>query len=168
MSEASGAGHGGPARGYSWAPFEAGNTIRLVHGAYSPRTIAPLADELAAGLLAERPDLRAFALAVAAWARAETIAAMLHLFLDERGVTDDDGEPRERILRELRAHERLAGEHRARLGLDPRSSVALARERLEAVRDAIDVEAVQARGVAALGRRGLLAVGGDDDEPPAA
>jgi hypothetical protein len=43
-----GAGHGGPAsglpaRGYSWPPFEKGNTAALVHGATSERTVAPLA-----------------------------------------------------------------------------------------------------------------------------
>jgi hypothetical protein len=35
--EANGAGHGGPARGYSWPPFEEGNTASLRHGLYASR-----------------------------------------------------------------------------------------------------------------------------------
>ncbi len=38
-----GTGHGGPARGYSWPPFEPGNTASLKHGLSSERRIAPLA-----------------------------------------------------------------------------------------------------------------------------
>jgi hypothetical protein len=33
-SASSGAGHGGPARGYSWPPFERGNISARTHGAY--------------------------------------------------------------------------------------------------------------------------------------
>jgi len=34
------------ARGYSWPPFEKGNTASLTHGARSPRMIEPLAEAI--------------------------------------------------------------------------------------------------------------------------
>ena len=37
---------GGPARGYSWPPFEEGNQVALRHGAYSEIALAPRAAEL--------------------------------------------------------------------------------------------------------------------------
>src|SRR5438552_3977803 len=38
-----GAGSGGPARSYSWPPFEKGHTFSTKHGATSERRIRPLA-----------------------------------------------------------------------------------------------------------------------------
>lgn len=35
-------------RGYSWPPFEAGNAAAVRHGCYSPLTLAPRAEEIAA------------------------------------------------------------------------------------------------------------------------
>lgn len=48
----------GPARGYSWAPFVAQNFVAKKHGAYSPRTITPLAAEIANAVCEARPDLQ--------------------------------------------------------------------------------------------------------------
>jgi hypothetical protein len=39
-----GVGRGGPARGYSWPPFEKGNSARLVHGMYAQK-FSPLDEE---------------------------------------------------------------------------------------------------------------------------
>ncbi|MGB9112960.1 MAG: hypothetical protein WCF24_09575 [Acidimicrobiales bacterium] len=36
----------GPARGYSWQQFRAGNMANLRHGAYSERVVSMLADEI--------------------------------------------------------------------------------------------------------------------------
>ena len=48
---ARGAGHGGPARGYKWPPFQEGNTAAERHGAYaSPARLGPETDALAAEL----------------------------------------------------------------------------------------------------------------------
>jgi len=43
---------GGAARGYSWPPFEAGNTAAMRSGAYSPRVAGPLAEVKLGELLA--------------------------------------------------------------------------------------------------------------------
>ncbi len=41
-----GAGEGGPARGYSWPPFEQGNTVSTRHGAYGSIDGVPGGDAL--------------------------------------------------------------------------------------------------------------------------
>ena len=48
---------GGLARGYSWPPFEAGNSAALVHGAHSARAIAAKAAEVHSELLTIAPYL---------------------------------------------------------------------------------------------------------------
>jgi hypothetical protein len=50
--QGNGPGHGGPARGYSWPPFEKGNTVSLRHGMYAKR-FQPLDEEE----IAETADL---------------------------------------------------------------------------------------------------------------
>src|SRR5207249_6578202 len=66
-------GQGGPRRGYTWPPFEPGNTAAVRHGAHSERLVAPLAEQVRADLLAAAPWLEsaAFESAVAAWSRVE-------------------------------------------------------------------------------------------------
>jgi hypothetical protein len=49
------------ARGYSWPPFEPGHTLSMRHGAYSPRVVAQVADELG-------PDLDGYVSEHAPWA----------------------------------------------------------------------------------------------------
>ncbi len=88
-----------PARAYSWPPFEVGNGAALNHGAFSPRVFEPVARELAAGLVAARPDLEPYAFAVAAWAEAEARAALLREHLTSRGMFDEHGAVREGPLR---------------------------------------------------------------------
>lgn len=53
--ESAGPAPGVPARGYSWPPFEKGNTLQLRHGAYSTLHLAPRAGELADELRAVVP-----------------------------------------------------------------------------------------------------------------
>lgn len=118
-----------PARGYSWEPFAAGHTLTLRHGAFSPRTIDPLAAELIEGTIAEggylaEPDYRP---AVEAWARAEARCILIDAWLQERGLLDAKGRPHPAAEYALRL-ERLAAEHRSRLGLDPRSRAALGKD----------------------------------------
>lgn len=48
MSDAKRPASGLPARGYSWPPFEPGNGAAVRHGCYSPLTLAPRAEEIAA------------------------------------------------------------------------------------------------------------------------
>lgn len=53
---ATGAGHGGPARGYSWPPAEPGNTLALKHGSYATLQLAPRAAEIAATIRERKGD----------------------------------------------------------------------------------------------------------------
>jgi hypothetical protein len=144
----------GSARGYSWPPFGAGNTVAEVHGARSERRIVPLADRIARELLEREstpPYLREpeFAPSVAAWSRAEAVVALLWDFLAERDIvaamsevsgedetTETTGKGRsERHMKAKRITSALSELHRAetraatlrgRLGLDPMSRAKLA------------------------------------------
>jgi hypothetical protein len=135
-------------------PFLPGNLAGLKSGAESERVIGPVAAELAEWLVAEHPDLDVprYALSVAAWSWAEARTALLRLYLDSQGVVGGDGEPRERILRELRAEERRASEERARLGLSPVDHARLEKQRAEAVRGVADLSGIKAEGRKALDR----------------
>jgi len=45
-----GLGHGGPARDYSWPPFQPGHTLSTRHGGYALVALRGRAEELAAGI----------------------------------------------------------------------------------------------------------------------
>jgi hypothetical protein len=117
---AGGTGHGGPARGYSWPSFAEGNFAALRHGARSPRVLQPIADQLAAGLVQVAPwtSAESFQGTVASWSWAEAQAVVLRAWLDEHGLVDDDGQPRNAAAMLERVEGRLAG-LRAQLGLTP-------------------------------------------------
>jgi hypothetical protein len=139
---------GAPARGYSWPPFESGNTAAVRHGAFSTRFVDATAEELRPHLLEVAPwlDHPAFGAAVDAWIRSEARIALLAEHAERIGLIDDRGEPRESLLKWLHAAERLAAEHRARLGLDPTSRVRLERDRSTAALNAVDVASELERG----------------------
>lgn len=145
----------GDARGYSWPPFGPGHTASLLHGARSERTIAPLADTIAAELLAAESTpahllRREFASAVQAWARAEAVVALLWRWLDGQDieaalsdtVTTEETETRTKrsttrrsvskrvasVLGELHRAETRAASMRRALGLDPLSAGRLAKD----------------------------------------
>jgi hypothetical protein len=86
-------GRGGAARGYSWPPFTPGHELSKVHGAYSERSVVPLAERIASSLLenAECPAyLRepVFAPVIAAWARSEAVVCRLWEFLGTQDVEE--------------------------------------------------------------------------------
>lgn len=129
-------GPAGPARGYSWPPFEKGNTLgkprfvpghedSLKHGADSDRW-RPIAEALTAELATTAPWTSgpAYAGAVAAWARNEAQIVLIGNYLDRVGLLDDEGLPRPASNRLDRLESR-AETLRARLGLDPLSMVKL-------------------------------------------
>lgn len=140
-----------PARGYRWEPFAEGNVVSLRHGAHAARKVDPLAAELATGLLVDRPDLERFPEVLLAWARAEARCILLAEWQLEHGLIDDDGNVRGG--RYVAQFERLASDLRSRLGLDPRSEAELLRDRAEAERSVVDLDAIRARGRAALETR---------------
>jgi hypothetical protein len=147
------------ARSYVWEDFRPGNALSIRHGATSERVVGPLASELAAWLVAEFPDVGEprYRFSVSAWSRAEAPAALLSLFLDARGIVHGDGdqrgEPREALLKSLRAEERRATEERARLGLSPADHAKLERQRAEAVAGVASLDGIRAVGREALERR---------------
>jgi hypothetical protein len=137
------------ARSYSWAPFQPGHTLSVHHGARSPRIVGEVAEQLAVGLVEDRPDLLAYPEAVGAWARAEARCWLVESFIAENGLLDADGKP-VGVAKYVAGWERLAVELRATLGLDPKSEAALARERAGATPAVVDLEGLRERGRAAL------------------
>ena len=109
---------------------EPGNTTAEKHGAWSPRKVNPLAQELVERIadlipyLAEDPTYRP---AVWAWARAEARVQLLAEHIDERGPLDADGKPWP-ALDQLQKAEGSAARARERLGLDPLSRAKLGRD----------------------------------------
>lgn len=148
-----GDGHGGPARNYSWKPFQPGHLVNLRHGARAPSVYGPLATALAEALVEQRPHLAAYPEAVAQWAEAEARADLLRRWIDEHGAFDDAGELRSGQLGWLLRLERQADRARQRLGLDPRSDAQLARETAEAAGSVADLDAVREAGRWALAAR---------------
>jgi hypothetical protein len=153
--EGQGTGHGGDARGYSWPPFEPGNEVATVHGAYSERRIAPLADQIAVSLLADDSTPQyikepSYSATVRAWSRAEATVQLLWNWLAEHDLdaaltdvteTDEDAELSkgaaskhttsrhiESVLTQLHRHEVRAANLRSRLGLDPLSRARLGKD----------------------------------------
>lgn len=126
-----------PPRGYSWEPFQPGNTIQLRHGAFSPRKVEPLAGEIAERTLADaaqdgsrtaylaEPSYRP---ALWAWARTEARIQLVSEWLQAHGGDlETDGEVRSaaRLLNELEAS---ATRSRSSLGLDPLSRARLGKD----------------------------------------
>jgi hypothetical protein len=158
---AGGPGHG-PPRGYSWPPFEAGNTAALKHGARSPRILAPIADQFAAGLgqVAPWTSPASFRGTVGSWAWAEAQAQVLRAWLDEHGLVDDDGQPRPAARMLEGVEGRLAG-LRGQLGLTP-----LALGRLLATLSQVDGDK-GSQGLEALRRAGAELRAAADRRPVA-
>jgi hypothetical protein len=131
-------------------PFREGNRLAERHGGYGE--VDPVAQQLAADLLADRPDLERFPEAVRAWARAETRCLLLEQWFLSHGLIGADGKATasERLLA---SSERLAMQLRERLGLDPKSEADLANAQADAARNVVDLDALRARGRAALARR---------------
>lgn len=138
---------GEPARGYSWAPFEPGNTVSLRHGAYSPRSISPVAGGLVAELVGQAPWLArpAFAAEVQAWAWAEAEVVLLRRHMDEVGLLDAEGEPLG-FTEELHRAETRAAKRRADLGLSPRAWAQMLRAFSTSGGDADLLEELKAEG----------------------
>lgn len=145
---------GEPARGYSWPPFEAGNTAALKHGARSPRMVRPVAERLMVEAVEVAPWVArpAFGPELEAWAWHEARARLLRAWLDEHGLLDDDDAPRG-ALGELQRAENAAAKARDRLGLNPLAWARL-RAAVEQSGRREDLEDLDAEGRAILEIRG--------------
>lgn len=145
-----GAGNGSPKH----PDYAENNVVSLQSGYRSPRVYSAVSAALVAGIVDDRPDLRKYPEALAAWADAEARAALLRRHLDEIGIIDEDGQPRTSLVNMLRWFEKSATAARDRLGLDPRSEAELSLLRAKAVREgtstAVDLDALVAQGRAVL------------------
>src|SRR5829696_10177134 len=93
---------GGLPAGGERLPLLAGHPGPLTIGHRAPRVYGPLAQTLAAGLEADRPDRGAYPEAVAAWAHSEVVTALLRRHLAEVGPVDPvTCQPRDTSLKEL-------------------------------------------------------------------
>lgn len=150
---------GEPARRYSWAPFTDGHTVSMRHGAWSKRRVDPVAAELVAGLLDDRPDLAAYPEMIAAWGRAQARCVLFDEYLID---LEPGSERADKVMRYVVQCERLAMEMTARLGLDPRAEAELTRDRAAATREVVDLAGIRERGRRALAdREGVVDVGRD-------
>lgn len=95
----SGKGHGGAKRGYSWPPFEKGNTAAGKHLAHSEPTVRRVATVQKRRLLRQiglrQTDLdRLGAAYLDGWARAQAKVELMDAYADERGGwLDGEGNP---------------------------------------------------------------------------
>lgn len=111
------------------APAPLGNLRRLVHGAYSPRTVEPVAAAIAEQVLAAAPYLRdpKYAGVVESYAATQARLRLLHRWLGDKGMVTRKGRPYAAAEYLLRM-ERLALEQARELGLTPRAAAALGRD----------------------------------------
>ena len=159
----------GPARNYSWKNFEANNLSAVRHGAFGKQLIAPEVQELVDEVLADErmPDhLKAapFRWALQAWAESEVVAHRLFAWCEELGPAAmrppmPGTRPPVESWRAASAH---ASRLRARLGLDPLSYAALAKDLGLAGRAAEDnLRQLSAAGAEIVARRRELTSGGE-------
>ena len=124
-----------PGRGFSWAPFAPGHELSMQHGAYSPRRVDPLAqqiiEEVARSVTWWRPcDMPA----VWSWGRAEAKAQLFTEYLAKAGEAAGDGigdleaDRIQTAYRLLHQAETRAANMRKQLGLDPLSRARLGRD----------------------------------------
>jgi hypothetical protein len=125
-----------PARGYSWPPFEEGNTAALRHGAESARLVEPRARELAPQILAAHPHLdqqkdgpAIFRLAMT-YARIERVYRWL-AEQDDAVFDDVDAGTTHSVLERCSRWERQASADEDRLAIAPLTRVKLGLDKLK-------------------------------------
>jgi hypothetical protein len=141
-----------PARGYSWEQAGPGNEISLRHGVFSARRCDPVARELVAGLVADRPDLTAYPELLAAWARAEARCILFADYLTEFTPWSDEGQ---KVAAWVHRVEGQAERLRIQLGITPGAEAALRVARADAVVRAVDLEAIRDAGQATIEARSV-------------
>lgn len=148
----------GDARGYSWPPFEKGNTAAQTHGAHSPRVVQPLADRIAAELFEVAPWCAApvFAAEVKAWAWEEARVCLLQAWVDEHGLLSEESEG---ALGHLERASTRAGRLRQNLALTPKAwaQVMVATKAAEAL--GVEGASAQAEALEGVGRELLASIG---------
>ncbi len=130
------------ARGYSWPPFEPGNTVSVRHGGFSDRLVSERAKQVRALLFENYPYLAddVFAEALERYCRAEARAQMLHEWImavveGSVEVAPRNGRPRTGVeavppylWSEASRAEANAQKFGQDIGLDPIGHVRIARD----------------------------------------
>jgi hypothetical protein len=110
---------------------QAGNTLPMTHGAYTPRVVDPLARQMLETILGhEQIDYLndpTYSFALWAWARAEVRVQLIEEYLQEHGRFDENGRETP-AANSLAAAEGAAAKARQRLGLDPLSRAQLGKD----------------------------------------
>ena len=142
---------GGPARNYSWPPFEPGNLAALKSGADSPRMVQPLANELAAQVVDAAPwcGHAAFAAEVAAWAWEEARVRLLQAWINERGLLAEESAG---ALSQLERAQGRAARLRQNLGLNPVAWSKVLASAATAKAAGVEAAGEQVEALAAVGR----------------
>lgn len=147
-------GSAGPARGYTWPPFEANNTAAVKHGAHSKRLITPIAAATANTLMETYPRLRGFREAVLEYARVDAQVERMQAWVDEHGEIDTEtGEPTgtQRELLRTRKHLMNLAD---RLGLTPLANARLGKDTAAAQVDLVKIWEQQQKENADAGNHG--------------
>lgn len=114
------------------APFTPGHTLSTTHGAYSPRKVDPLAEELVEHVLTDSTltflHAPAYRPALWAWGRAEAQAQLLTEYLATRVEASVASKRSSAAYRELHRAETRAASLRSQLGLTPLSRARLGKD----------------------------------------
>lgn len=120
-----GVGHGGPARGYSWPPFEEGHALSRRHGIYSKFALLeaePEIDELVDALRGLLPVYAsAFEPAIAVLAGRLWRLRRCYAFIEATPLEDVPA----KVFETTSSVENLVSRGMARLGLDPLAAAEL-------------------------------------------
>jgi len=119
-----------PARGYSWAPFTAGNEVAVRHGAFSRRLIADRSVEVRADLLDRCPWIvdRVDDEALDRYARAEARARLLNEYIEAKVEVEGVEAVRPYLWTEAARSDANAQKFAQDLGLDPAGRSRIARD----------------------------------------
>lgn len=114
--------------------FKPGHELSTTHGAYSPRKVEPVAQELLDAVLTDEAvrylHLPAYRPALVAWAQAEARVILIEQWVSGMSMAKAAASTRGATspLELLRKWEATASTHRARLGLDPLSRARLGKD----------------------------------------
>ena len=155
-----------PSRNYSWAPFEAGNTVSLVHGANSPRAVQAKAAEVHESLIEYAPYLSnpVFAPQVSRYLEATAREQLLHQHIMDVSEEKGPGAVSSRVWEQVTAATRLAAKLADHLGLSPKGHGELRALAAGAERARAGISTLRAQGRRLRQVQGSFAHGGFDPE----
>ena len=158
----------GPARGYTWPPFEPGNDAATTHGANSPAKVEPRARELAPLILDANPHLDPMRDGAAVFRYSVTLARIerVYAWLAERedAVFDDtESGTTHGVYERLERWEKQADAAEERLALAPLTRARLGLDQLRGAQAIEEVEAAREARARLDARAGQLGSGTADD-----